>query len=355
MRKIEYNGRQAYGGQMHRLDDKNLADIIGSSHVAGLYNFTGNDFLSEGADLILAMGSRVGKFWFTPTYERDYPVNHEWPDVCSMVELAKSAYFTQLFGKPFSTFILEAFPPDLDDCSCSQGLSDKAADYHRESMYEISKYLLETYSGTGKTFILQNWEMDWALTDPDFKKEPDPKTIDGIIAWLAARQEGVEKARKEANYENVQVAHAAEVNLVLRAIDGKVTAPNDILPHTNCDLYSYSSYDATVFHPERLSEALDYLCEKAPSSELYGEKNIYIGEYGAPENETEQFNLTKTTTETALDWGVKYLVYWQTYCNEPAGEYTGRPKNADCRGFWLVRPDGSKSPAYDYFKSLLEE
>ena len=56
-----------------------------------------------------------------------------------------------------------------------------------------------------------------------------------------------------------------------------------------------------------------------------------------------------------MDWGAKYAVYWELYCNEfkegkppPAG----RPKNDDLRGFWLIRPDGSRPPVTDYFIEL---
>lgn len=31
----------------------------------------------------------------------------------------------------------------------------------------------------------------------------------------------------------------------------------------------------------------------------------------------------------------------------------GRPVSGDCRGFWLVRPDGSRAPVGDYFRGLM--
>ena len=42
------------------------------------------------------------------------------------------------------------------------------------------------------------------------------------------------------------------------------------------------------------------------------------------------------------------------YCNEPKAEakLTGKPKNNDMRGFWLIRPDGSRPPVTDYFIEL---
>ena len=43
---------------------KNVRDVVGVTHVAGRYHLTDKDFLSEGADQILALGSRVIKVWF---------------------------------------------------------------------------------------------------------------------------------------------------------------------------------------------------------------------------------------------------------------------------------------------------
>ena len=43
---------------------KDVRDIVGVTHVAGLYHLTDKDFLNEGADQILALGSRVIKVWF---------------------------------------------------------------------------------------------------------------------------------------------------------------------------------------------------------------------------------------------------------------------------------------------------
>ena len=332
---------------------KSLRDVVGSSHVAGKYNFTSQDYLNEGADKLLEMGSRVAKFWFTDNPKRDYPFNSDWPEITSMVGLAKTDHFRDLFAKPFTTFILEAFAPGHDNSTYEDGLSSERATFEREQMYELTKHLLTTYRGTGKTFILQNWEGDWILTNPDFTKIPHAKTIQGMIDWLAARQEGVEQARQEIGMDGVTVAHAAEVNLVGRAMDGLITVTNNVLPHTRCDLYTYSAYDTSLQSAEKFRDALNYLASKAPPSALFGKNNILVGEFGCPENEFPAFlEIIKRTVETALDWGALYVIYWELFCNEPARQYEGRPSNDDHRGFWLIRPDGTKSPVWDYFASL---
>ena len=56
-----------------------------------------------------------------------------------------------------------------------------------------------------------------------------------------------------------------------------------------------------------------------------------------------------------MSWGAKYAVYWQLYCNEFADGVTtlsDPPRRKELRGFWLIRPDGSRPPVTDYFIDL---
>ncbi len=89
-------------------DPKELPDIVGVTHVDGKYHLTDKDFLNEGADRILALGSRVIKVWFhNPS--KSYSFNSQWPPATSMVETARSPYFRTLFEKPFTTYIMMCF------------------------------------------------------------------------------------------------------------------------------------------------------------------------------------------------------------------------------------------------------
>src|SRR5262249_25127969 len=132
---------------------------------------------------------------------------------------------------------------------------------------------------------LQNWEGDHLLrTGLRAEQDPPQVAIQGMIDWWNARQDGVERARAEVGEQGEHVAHAAEVNLLADAIAGKVTAVNDVIPYTRADLYSYSSWDVH-FDPAELTQALDYLREKAPPSALYGSRNVYLGEFGAAKDQ----------------------------------------------------------------------
>ena len=90
-----------------------------------------------------------------------------------------------------------------------------------------------------------------------------------------------------------------------------------VLPQTRCDLYSYSAYDTCV-DGKRFRAALDYLAARCPDSPTFGAKNVYIGEFGIPENEhgtTASLAATRRTAQEALAWGCPYIVYWQLYDN----------------------------------------
>jgi hypothetical protein len=327
-------------------------DILGVSHAAGRYSFTDNDYLNEGADRILELGSRVIKVFFVPAnIEGLYRFNSDWSPVpTDVVELAQRPYFQELFAKPFSTIFLVVTPvtfiPQFLD-----GMTAEETAAERDQMYRLTKHLLTTYAGSGKTFILQNWEGDHMLRQGLAESaEPDAVRVQGMIDWWNARQDGVRRARQEIDEQGVKVLHAAEVNNLQRSMDGGVTATNNVLPFTRCDLYSYSSWDVG-FTPKRLVRALDHLEAKAPDNPLFGRRNLYLGEFGVAKDHGvragERFERIRQLMEAALGWGVRYALYWQIYCNEAIRPYRGRPGNRDLRGFWLVQPNGDRAPMWE--------
>jgi hypothetical protein len=343
------------------------ADIIGITHVAGRYHLTDKDFLNEGADQILALGSRVIKVWFYGKRHEHpdsvYPYNSNWPKANSLVDGARTPYFRKLFDKPFTTYILVVTSLERPDAYWRNGVTQEQKQDEQRQFYELTKYLLNTYKGTGKTFILQHWEGDWMIRGSfDQNVEPTPVAVQGMIDWLNARQAGVNQAREEVAQDRVRVYHAAEVNRVVGSMKaGKLNMVNAVLPHTKLDLVSYSAWDSALEHyqqPDVLREALDFIAANMPDSADFGNKNVYIGEFGMPENLYPVEQIQKAipnAVKTALDWGCPYIVYWQLYCNElKDGKYQPPVKSNDAvRGFWLIKPDGSKSWTWHYFYGLL--
>src|ERR1700724_2145001 len=324
-----------------RLAAEDLRDVLGAAHAGGLYNFTPEDYLDEGGDQLLVFGTRVIKVWLTNDVATLYPFNSDWtPPAANVVELAQKPYFQTLFANPVT-----ASPQFLSGMT--------AADVAAESgqMHDLASYLLTTYAGTGKTFVLQNWEGDHLLrAGLTAQQDPPAISVQGMIDWWNARQDGVARARAEVGERGVRVAHAAEVNQLADAMAGRVTATNDVLPYTHADLYSYSSWDIQ-FDPAVLTQALDYLRSKVPPSALYGRRNIYIGEFGAAKDQVHDGALRREVidelSEAALGWGVRYAVYWQVYDNESyvtIDALKQRPTVAELHGYWLIRPDGVRAP-----------
>lgn len=341
---------------------KELRDIIGITHVDGKYHLTDKDFLNEGADQISALGSRVIKVWFHNP-QKSYSFNSQWPQMNSLVEIAQSEYFKRLFDKPFTTYIMMCFSMGRSAAYWRKGITSEQKLDEQKQFYELTKHLLITYRGTGKTFVLQHWEGDWLIRgNYDRKADPTPEAISGMIGWLNARQEGVNQARKEIGTDGVWVYHAAEVNRVVSTMEqGRPNMVDKVLPHTKLDLVSYSAWDSTTKYsenPQILNEALDFIAKHTPDSIAFGDKNVYLGEFGMPENNYSPEKIRKVipgAVETGLNWGCPYIVYWQLYCNELKDDKQKPPveSNDAVRGFWLIRPDGSKAWTWDYFYGLL--
>ncbi|HBG27688.1 MAG: hypothetical protein A2Y10_10205 [Planctomycetes bacterium GWF2_41_51] len=360
----EYEARAA-GDDVQKT--KALRDILGVTHVAGKYCLTKRDYLNEGADQILALGSRVIKIWFyAKRHEHPknvYSYNSDWPEVNTLVEGAQLPYFQALFNKPFSTYILVVTSLGRVEDYWRNGITDQQAEDETKQFYELTKYLLNKYAGSGKTFILQHWEGDWMVrdkVDPDI--DPKPESLANMVIWLNARQAGVNKARQEIGCDGVNVYHAAEVNRVVSSMEqGRTNMVTHVLPHIRVDLISYSAWDSAVEdwnNPESFKKALDYIAEKVVDSEVFGNRNVYLGEFGWPENLYGIEGVKKAVPQavtTAINWGCPYIVYWQLYCNDLGSSEKSPPihNNEDVRGFWLIRPDGSKSWLWHYFSNLL--
>lgn len=164
---------------------------------------------------------------------------------------------------------------------------------------------------------------------------------------------GVVLAREEFAAGGARVFHACEVNLVHQAMEkGAPSVTVDVLPHVAVDLVSYSAWD-TKDSPARFGEALAFIAKHQRPSGPFGKHGIYVGEFGLPESEATPKRVLERTAEllkVAQRFGCPYAVYWQLYCNEPVTKPA--KANADYKGFWLVRPDGTRSLVCDLFQRM---
>ena len=341
------------------------AEVFGVAHVDGKYFLTKEDYLNEGAGQVLATGSKVIKLYLTPDR---YPWNSAWPgNMRSLVDVAESPYFKSVFAKPFRTYFLTVYSMGRDDHYWTDGVTEQQAADETRQFHELTKYFLTAYKGTGKTFVLQHWEGDWAIRrgapkSYDASYVPSSTAIKGMIDWLNARQAGIVKARDEFGTTDVRVYGATEANRVLDSMAGKPGVINSVLPHTTVDLVSYSSYESldTAGH---LANTIDYISAHLPSTATFGQNahSIYLGEFGYPENGSEGVAGVNRCINNALsvvkDKGMPWAIFWEIYCNEPINEsavppLNGKGNDKNLRGFWMIKPDGTPAMAWHRYRRL---
>lgn len=318
---------------------------LGVAHAAGDYQPPSTlPFLASGANDASQLGLRTFKAYLSPDYRTKYP-QPGWSDVRSLRELAETPQFRELFNGPFETFVLTAYTfsngtGDLWRTSDDATLFDD----ERDEIEALAEFLLRTYAGTGKTFVLQNWEGDWALLNGEAAgSQVDAARVKRMHRWLEARQQGVTNARSKASADKVTVLHAAEVNLVLEHSGSRVL--DDVLPGLCLDSVSYSAWEALALdvslplstQREQLRHSLTKAIERIRS--IVGDVDVSLGELGFAENEHPRHTeaLLDEALVTSANLGLSRAIYWQVYDNEcDVGA---------CRGLWLVRPDGSWSDA----------
>src|SRR5437016_13126457 len=87
-----------------------LSTTLGVTHIAGQYYFGTQDYLSQGADQVLASGSKVIKLEMGSSYASKYPWNiPSWGTINSLTDLAKTSYFSSVFSRPFSTYVITTY------------------------------------------------------------------------------------------------------------------------------------------------------------------------------------------------------------------------------------------------------
>jgi len=326
-----------------------LDHIVGTQVIGSAYQFTDESLLKEGGDEILAMGSNMIKVSLGPSYVKARYIKEQDPNIHSITDLAKRPEYKDLFNMPFSRYFLWTYCfSTYNHVTPFHGhmKPDVLAKEYQE-MYDLTKYLLTTYNGTGKIFYLGNWEGDWhLLSGAPVKKEKweedvNPDAPQGMIDWLTVRQRAVDDAKKATPHIDVNVYFYVETNLVQKSIkQGRVTVSSAALQEVNPDFVSYSSHDST--NPDKdmhhdLPVALDFMQSKLTPKSGLPEKRVFIGEYSSLArifDPQKQDTFMRDIIATSIKWGTPLVLYW--------GLYTNSVKDK-C---WLIDMDGVKQPAY---------
>jgi len=220
--------------------------------------------------------------------------------------------------------------------------------------YEFAVYLLKNYSGTGKKFFLGHWEGDWHLR-PDFNTRSDEGVsalaLQGMTDWLNVRQRAVDDAKRRTPHHGVDVFHYTEANLVIDvAMKNRPGVASHVLPRTNVDYVSYSTYDSLDDIENKLPRALTYLAAQLPSKPGLGHSRVMIGEYGFPARlvpEAERARKARQIIRIGLESGCPFVLCWQMFNNEFV--------NGQENGFWLIDDKGVKQPLWHMHHDFLIE
>lgn len=317
---------------------------VGTQTIGASYQFTDKPRLVETADAIRQMGASVIKFNLGEARQREAGTGGS---RTLRDDAAHNPAVRQVFNMPFGHYLLWAYSASpRSDQSASQPPRD-------QELYDLCCYLLKANNGTGKTFYLGHWEGDWELRGKaGGQEDPSPQRIAEKIRWLNLRQQAVDDAKRDTPHRGVQVFCYAEVNQVRDAMQGRPTMANEVIPHTQIDFVSYSSYDTANGKDAAIEvpKALDYIESKLPPKPAIKGKRVWIGEYGYPAfgfSPGEQAARSRRLIRTALQWGCPFVLYWEMYNNEV-------DKDGKQRGFWLIDDKGVKQPVYYVHQRLLQ-
>eukprot|EP01134_Creolimax_fragrantissima_P006063 CFRG6063T1 len=341
--------------------------VIGTQTIAPKYQFTSENSLVESARVIKSMGSNLLKFNLNPAAYGCTNCN-QYNYVGNMRD--RPEFKTVLDDRGFTYYMMwvEQSGSFLDGVLTSAEFANE-----KQVMFSITTYLLDTYAGTGKMFMLGNWESDWQLVNEQgvgkwdlFRKDVPEERIVAKTQWLKARQAGVDEARAASTATGVNVYHYVEVNLVETAMWGYDRVTNRILRDANVDLVSYSAYDVSLrvtWEEEmtaRLHSALDFIKSNLPDKTLPNypfSQRVFIGEFGFPHgrndrtkldpvSESEQDQRSRVFMKAAIRWGCPFVLQWQLYDNEydaNAGKYSG---------FWLIDDKGRNQQLFNTYKKF---
>ncbi|MCL4202414.1 MAG: hypothetical protein KJ000_07955 [Pirellulaceae bacterium] len=329
--------------------------VLGTQTFAPAYQFTDKPRLVETAEAILDLGATVIKFELSPRYAQGRGnVPQPLPSVRSLTDLARDEpSHRQVLEMPFAHFVLWAHTFYGGEGKWRQGFSPESRVAEYREVYDLTAYLLRTYSGSDKTFYLGHWEGDGWLRGsvaPENDAEVTPAAVQGMADWLNARQRAVDDAKRDTPHQRVQVWHYTEVNHVKLAMQGRPALVNQVLPKTTVDLVSYSAYD-TGKNPELLKAALGFIEANLPPKSAIAGRRVFIGEYGFPavyHTPAETDRLSRQVIRAGLEWGCPLVLYWELYNNEVDAD--GKQ-----RGFWMIDDRGIKQPIFKTHRHLYED
>lgn len=337
--------------------------ILGTQAIGGRYQFSKGSGLIEQAEQVRGLGSNLLKISFAQGAAPNYGTSAAARKAKTTLEYLQAApELQQALDMDFTYY--QAWVHSFTDAKWRDGVSMAEARQYYDEMYALTAWLLERYSGTGKVFMLGNWEGDWLLLGRQNREvDPSPAAVDGMIAWMKIRQLAVDNAKAAVPHKDVEVYHYIEANLVKKGMQGRASIAHSVLPEVDVDLVSYSAYEAikqsqkpdleSIRQP--LTQILAYLeGQMRPKPGLPFARRVFIGEYGYHADRTkpltvkQQYMKSRFVMQVALELDLPFALIWQMYNNEYA-------ENGTSKEMSLIDESGRKRALYALHQTYLGE
>ena len=267
----------------------------------------------------------------------------KWQSKAKEIGSVGESSWTAFYGANRSLYAADTYDEPGKSPTPLQGLDPTAAQQIYTEIYDLTVYLLQTYSGTGKSFYIGNWEGDWMLsaTNTYVDQNMPPERLQAMIDWANTRQQAIDAAKAATPHSDVNVWFYLEANKMDWARNEQICVTNSVIPAMpKLDFLSFSAYslhktgngltkDAASMHTDL--DLLQARIDAKPDPSISGSRLI-IGEYGylygnpepgASDNRFSDFyDYTQehvSTLRNFLSWQggtLRFLLQWQFYSRQ---------------------------------------
>lgn len=261
----------------------------------------------------------------------------KWQDKAKEIGSIGESSWTAFYGANRSLYAADTYDEPVKSPTPLQGLDPTAAQQIYTEIYDLTVYLLQTYSGTGKSFYIGNWEGDWMLsaTNTYVDQNMPPERLQAMIDWANTRQQAIDAAKAATPHSDVNVWFYLEANKMDWARNEQICVTNSVIPAMpKLDFLSFSAYslhktgngltkDAASMHTDL--DLLQARIDAKPDPSISGSRLI-IGEYGFQFGNTGRFaDFTAHAQEHVasarnfFSWQggtLRFLLQWQFYSRQ---------------------------------------
>lgn len=303
------------------------------------------DRLNWGACKVQELGGRTIRVFLGPTPD----IYQLWGGAppATLVGVATSAPYVELFSRPFSTYLLTIYTAADTGNPWQAGYSDPAVrQAELDEVAALAEHLALTYPG--KRFIFLNWEGDNAVRTYNTQE-----AWDGYVAWIQTRADGVDAARArvlQSHGFTPPLYSGLEFNAARSLDAGARPCTNDpattldrcvvsyVGPRVAVDYHSYSSWQSNASPDGRLLQNWEIGAQLTADLDAIqaalggiGRNRILVGEFGHarqyfPDEGPLGCGAAKRSVASVValtSWGAAYGINWQIIDNAPSSGGAG--------------------------------